>query len=73
MESGFPNKNINLLGDLTINGVTNLVFVNLEFYNKNGENFVKGNAKISLNKFNIKAPGFSTFKVQDELNFDLSL
>lgn len=75
LKFGYPNGNVNLLGDLTINGITNPVFVNLEFYNKNDKSFVKGNAKISLNKFNIEAPGFSAFKVQDEVNiiFDLSL
>ena len=73
LEDGFPEGKYDLIGNLTINGITKSNRVNLNFYRKNGKDFVKGSALVSLENYNIIAPGLGGMKVIDKISIIIDL
>ena len=73
LKDGFPEGKYNLIGNLTINGITKSNKVNLNFYRINGKDFVKGSALVSLKNYNIIAPGLGGMKVIDKISIIIDL
>lgn len=73
LEDGYPDGIYELNGDMTINGIANSNKVNLNFYRKNGKDFVKGSAIVSLENYHILAPGLGGIKVIDKISIIIDL
>ena len=62
-----------LIGNLTINGITKSIKANLNFHRKNEKGFVKGSALVSLENYNIIAPGLGAMKVINKISIIIDL
>ena len=73
LKDGYPNGKYELNGDMIINGISKSNKVNLSFYRKNGRDFVKGSSIVSLENYNIIAPGLGRMKVIDKISIIIDL